>query len=467
MLLQQLHYMKFSFIYGFTILILLMSCDDSTKNKTIYFGGHIKNPKDNAVFIYKKDAKIATTQLNHDHNFIFKLDSLDTGLYTFKHGEEYQYIYLEQKDSLLIRLNTWDFDGSLVFSGKGANRNNFLIQLFLENEREDRQFYNYFNLDENAFSHKIDSILILKKLQFKHFKENSVKQNRAFEDLVKVVMYFPIYANKEEYPLHYKKYHHLEKLPKLSKSYYQHREMVKNNTNPFKNYYAYNNYLWNKIYNKSYYQHELETHKDLSVILLNQIVKQVDDEDLKNSMLQQTFINSLFDSNCSEKSKNLTKQLFYNNCTCDIKKEKVTNILSVINNLRNKERLPEFYLKNTKDKIINSKELLKSNLVIYFWPKEVNRIQNMAKRVNYLVKRYPKIRFVGIDGQLNNFNWKAYAKANGLELSNQFQLMEENKDLFYTNDFPRAIILNNKGIIQNNFTFISQKNFEDFLIKLN
>ena len=133
-------YIKYLFIL--IPLLSIIGCENSVKNGSTYFGGSIKNPKDLNVTIFKGGVKIATTELNQDHKFLFKLDSLESGLYTFKHGEEFQYIYLEPKDSLLIRLNTWDFDESLVFSGKGAERNNFLIQLFLDNEQQEKLFYN-------------------------------------------------------------------------------------------------------------------------------------------------------------------------------------------------------------------------------------------------------------------------------------------------------------------------------------
>ena len=142
--------MKLGFILSFT-LSLLIGCNTSVTNKPIYFGGQIKNPKNSEISLYRKDKKIATAKLNFDNNFMFSLDSLQNGLYQFKHGEEFQYIYLEQNDSILIRLNTWDFDGSLVFSGKGANRNQFLLQLFLENEQEGRNFFTYFKLNETDF----------------------------------------------------------------------------------------------------------------------------------------------------------------------------------------------------------------------------------------------------------------------------------------------------------------------------
>ncbi|HIP27054.1 MAG TPA: hypothetical protein EYG80_05310 [Flavobacteriaceae bacterium] len=454
------------FFYSIASLLLFIGCNSSVKNETIYFGGQIKNPKDDTVYILKNDSKIAQAKLSQEHKFMFKLDSLTPGLYKFKHGEEYQYIYLEKKDSLLIRLNTWDFDGSLVFSGKGANRNNFLIQLFLENEQEEKQYYNFFKLNEKEFLSKIDSFTKLKENQFKIFKKNTTKQSSNFNDLIKSIIYLPIYANKEEYPLYYKKHYNSDKLPKLSSNYYNHRNIINKNTNHFKDYYTYNSYLWSNIYNTSFYQIEKDTLSELSAVLLTQISKIIKDVDIKNNMLQQTYINSLFDSSCSDVDKEKTKSIFYKNCNNVKKKEKVTNILSVINTLKKHSKLPEFYLKTIQDNTVNSNSLIGSNMVIYFWPKELNRIQNMAKRVNFLVKKYPKIRFIGIDGQLSNYNWKAYAKANDLDLSNQFQFVEHNKNIFYTNDYPRAIVIDKEGFIQSNFTFISHGNFEKELLSI-
>jgi len=458
--------MKNSLIFIVVSLILFISCDSHDKKETIYFGGQIKNPKDDIVVIYKNDKQIASTKLNQNNNFLFKLDSISNGLYRFKHGQEFQYIYLEKKDSLLIRLNTWDFDGSLVFSGKGSHRNNFLIQLFLENEQEERELYKFFNLDEEYFSNKVDSVIKLKKLLYNQYKNNSQEQSDDFNDLINDIIYLPTYANKEEYPIQYKKHHKLKKLPQLSNKFYNHRTLVINNNNPFKDYYAYKNYLWNNIYNLAYYKLEQDTLLDLSSVLLKQISQSINDIDIKNNMLQQAFVNSLFDSSCDKKYKEHNTTFFLNHCNDKLKKDKVKEILSIINTLKKNTKLPEFYLKNTSDKLINSKILLGKNTVIYFWPKEANRIDNMAKRISYLIKKYPSIQFIGIDGQLENYDWKNYIELNNLELTKQFKLTDNNNKLFYTNDFPRAIIIDKNGIIKSNFTFISQYNFEPLLHKL-
>ena len=84
---------------------------------------------------------IDTLTLKKDNSFLGKLDISNKGLYYFTHGSENQYIYLEPKDSLMLRLNTWYFDVSIVYAGKGAERNNMLIDCFLENEKDNQMFY--------------------------------------------------------------------------------------------------------------------------------------------------------------------------------------------------------------------------------------------------------------------------------------------------------------------------------------
>ena len=114
------------------LLIGLISCKSENNKRATYFGGKIINPKSNHVVLFSMDKAIDTFYLDKTNRFIGKLDSIDEGLYSFFHGNESQYIYLEPKDSLMLRLNTWAFDESLVFAGEGAERNNILIDCFLD-----------------------------------------------------------------------------------------------------------------------------------------------------------------------------------------------------------------------------------------------------------------------------------------------------------------------------------------------
>ena len=103
------------------ILILLISCNEPVQAaKATYFGGKIINPKCSYVTLSDNYSFNDTIYLKKDNSFLGSYKNFKEGLYLFEHGPEHQYVYLEPKDSLLFRLNTWDFDESLVFSGKDA-----------------------------------------------------------------------------------------------------------------------------------------------------------------------------------------------------------------------------------------------------------------------------------------------------------------------------------------------------------
>jgi hypothetical protein len=75
-------------------------------------------------------------RLDKTIGFYAKFDSLLPGLYTFKHyfEPEYQYVYFDKNDSLMVHINSKDFDESIVFCGRGDEKNNFLMELYLKNE---------------------------------------------------------------------------------------------------------------------------------------------------------------------------------------------------------------------------------------------------------------------------------------------------------------------------------------------
>ena len=87
------------------------------------------------------DILIDESIIDSSGNFQIFIDSINSGLFNFYHDTEFQYIILEKNDSLKIRLNTLDFDESLVYTGSGSGKNNFLMDVFLKSE-QDEDFIN-------------------------------------------------------------------------------------------------------------------------------------------------------------------------------------------------------------------------------------------------------------------------------------------------------------------------------------
>ena len=117
------------FFRFFFLIVILTSC---TNNENTFFGGKILNPSSDKLSLYKNDILIDESIIDSSGNFQIFIDSINSGLFNFYHDPEFQYIILEKNDSLKIRLNTLDFDESLVYTGSGSGKNNFLMDVFFK-----------------------------------------------------------------------------------------------------------------------------------------------------------------------------------------------------------------------------------------------------------------------------------------------------------------------------------------------
>ena len=142
-----------------------MGCDQNSSSD-IFFGGKILKPTDSQVLLYGDESLIDSIQIQPNGTFLKQLDSLSGGLYNFIHKPEFQYILLEKGDSLLVRINTIDFDESLVFSGRGAAKNNFLIDVFLQVEKDYESIYKQYQKTPNLFKNHIDSLVAIQMLKY-------------------------------------------------------------------------------------------------------------------------------------------------------------------------------------------------------------------------------------------------------------------------------------------------------------
>ena len=108
-------------LFSTITVLLLNSCKSEFKsdNYIAYFGGEITNPNISYVLFCKENEVIDTIKLDKNNRFFIKFDSLTPGLYNFKHNPEYQYVYFDKNDSIMVHINSKDFDESIVFCGRG------------------------------------------------------------------------------------------------------------------------------------------------------------------------------------------------------------------------------------------------------------------------------------------------------------------------------------------------------------
>lgn len=449
-----------------TIILLfasiLFSCKPTkTTDNSVFFGGQIKNPKSNYVILMKDDDAIDTLFIKTNNTFGKRINQLSEGLYFFKHGPEFQYIYIQPNDSIQIRLNTWDFDESLVFSGRGAEKNNFLINLYLENEKNERSFSPYYNLKSNEFVKKINNAKSVNTHFYTQLLNSGVTLTDKFKDLAYVAINYSLYRQKEIYPYVHKNRFQLKDYPKLPEDYYNFRKDIDLNDSYLIDYFPYNNYVSSYLYSNV----TINRNPNISFTeqMLGEIVKTITIEKFKNHLLYQSIYNDFRESESSCTINKKALKIFNNNCTNEKYKQQINKLAQDCDRLTQKSLIKNFEITSFENNNTDLKSVIyKKKSVIYFWSPEMMNQEMLVKRVNRLKLKFPSLNFVGINMTPEKDDSKI-AKS----LKNQYRITHSSSAKeFLTSLEPRTILVNEKGIISNSFTYLSSPHLEKQLEKL-
>ncbi|WP_026777702.1 hypothetical protein [Polaribacter sp. Hel_I_88] len=458
---------KVSILFAIIFLVFLVSCKSTDKNTDIYFGGKIINPKNSHVILYAMEEVVDTFFLDANNKFIGKVKKANEGLYYFSHGNENQHIYLEPGDSLMLRLNTWDFDESLVFAGKGAERNNVLIDCFLDTEKDKKLFYQYNQLEPAEFNAKADSLLQKKIVTYNEYIKTHSFETSGFNEILKIALTYPIYSRIEKYPIIHAKITEKNKLPEVETSFYDYRKQIKKNSDSLMYYPPYSRYIRNYLYNETFtLGHnplESEYSSEFTLDLLNTINDKVSTESSKNAFLRQTVIGHFY--NKSSCSINLEAfNTFFKLSTNEKDKKIITNLIDDSQSIIINEDLPQFAITDYANTEHSISDVIKDqNAFLFFWSPEFVSESYIVSRFQYLSKTYPNIQFIEI--KINGDKNKRIQK---LDIKNQFYLADNSAaHEFLTCKMPRSVLVNKKGKVVNGYASISSNNLTPFLNKLN
>lgn len=436
----------------FLCFIFLIGCNTTQKEDYTYFGGKIINPKSKFVVISDNEGVIDSIQLQQDNTFLGKLTNIKTGLYVFRHGPELQYVFLESKDSLLIRLNTWDFDESLVFSGINADRNNALIDAFLQSEKDEKQFYSFFKLPYKEFKRKIDSTKNVKHIFFENYKTQNEETSNAFLSLLKVAIMYPVYQKIESYSMYNSKRKKPQKLDSLT--LYSYRDKINLKLDSLLFFPPYYNLVINQIYNDTHKRTGLQDFSDeFNAELLRCINEKIESDKAKSKLLRHSTIWHFYrKSSCTIDTK--TFDTFFSLSTNEEDKKEVQLLLNDAKSARKNDKLPHFTLVSSEGKLEQSLNLTRNkNAVLYFRNTEYSSDEWVVSRINYLIKKYPKINFYVININEDNKNY-----IEKLATKNQYYLNKDSEaHSFLTSKFSRMILVNKNGTIENGFGGLSSQ----------
>jgi len=463
---------NYNFIKYFFFLLLaisLVSCKDGFigENHVAYFGGEIENPKNNFVVFMKNDKVVDTFYLDKNNRFFHKFDSLTPGLYSFKHDPEYQYVFFDKNDSLMIRLNSNDFDNTLMFCGRGDEKNNFMMELYLKDLKLKNELFNVYEKPEKIFSKYIDSSnQNIKNLYNK--RKSFINWSEEFDEVAKANILLNYAYKKEVFPIvhEFKTGENIK--TKLPKSYYNYRKKIDVNKSNLLYYSPFINYMTSMLNNIVL----TKSKGDLDDMSLENNIKKLEIVDtlIKNKHVKNLVVNNianmyLLSDQCSiNNGKFFT--LYSKMVSDENMKVKVMKTASNIQKLRNNNILPEVSLLNTNNKKVLINELITKKTIIYFWTKQSDSHSFYShKKVDELKEKYPDIQFIAININNTQEDWLKEIKEK--KYSNSIELraidFEELKNKWVINKVYRTLIIDKNGMINNAFVSLFDANFESYL----
>ena len=461
------------------IILTLLGCKKDSKDVTIdyaYLGGEIINPNTNYIVLSKNETIIDTVKLDGKNRFLYKIEKLNEGLYTFRHGGEYQLILLELEDSLLFRLNTLDFDESLVYSGKGDQKNNYFINEYLKNEQEEEYIIELCQLNGVTFQTRVDS---LKSTKVKALDYFSAKYNPSslFLKIANANIDYSYYSSKEVYPfVHYGK-NKAAILKSLPDNFYTYRKEINYNDDFLSNHHNYNKFLRYNLSNLTLKTHDIHDinacfdRKSLCYNLdrLSLVDSLILNPIVKDELLYHFTMGYLSKSKNEEHNRALLKS-YLNKSKSEKGKKMMARYTSSVNNLKEGYKLPDIKVINYNKEVLQISSQIDAPTVLSFWS---HTYYEHFKESHYKIKelkiKYPEVKFISINiDEYDLVKSKNILEGHGFKNSNEFKFEnpKQSSERLAVYPMTKTILVDkNKKIVNSNTNMFSME-FEEQLLGL-
>lgn len=430
-----------------------------------YFGGEIINPQSKEILFLKDGVVIDTIKLDENNRFLHKFDSLAPGLYTFQHAPEYQYIFFDKNDSIMIRLNTNDFDNSLAFCGRGDEKNNFLIDQFLKNEKEKNQLFEILDKDFKTFNSTIESDYRSRTADYLK-RRAEIGWSEDFDAVAKSGVDLNYYYKKELYPFVHQYKTGEEVYKELPNNFYSYRTSLNFNNENLANFSPFIKYVTSLLNNKSFVKNH---YKIDELSLENSIYKlNLTDSLISNPIIKNIVLNNVAYMYLLEEQNMFNNKKFidrYLELSTDKEQQKeVKSIYDAVQNLKVGNKLPEVEIVDKNSEKVDLQSITDNKLtVIFFWSSHAeSHLEGVHKKAKLYKEKYPNVNFVGININDASENWKRALK--DYNFGNIKELRSTNfsdiKHKWVITKLHRTIILNPDGTIKNAFVNLFDVNFE-------
>lgn len=460
------------------IVTALFSCKSSDNScGKAFFGGEIINPNSEYVVFHDDlSSNVDTLYLDKNNRFSHTVETLTPGLYSFVHGGEYQIAILEPNDSIMIRLNTLDFDESLVFTGKGSKKNNFLISQYVALDNEEKHIYKHFHLSPQNFKNELDSLKSLKKNKLNSFIEKH-PSSELFTKIANASVDFNYNSYLEIFPFRHYKKQQLHKFSSISSDFYDYRTSIDYDDELFSDYYPFYNFLvphFDNLALEGYFETTKDTLFEKNSIVYNLeklelIDSKVHNEIIRNNLLKYSTKKYLSDANTMEDYETMYNSFLGKSSN----KEDLQHISSLFTTLRNLQpgnSFPNVEIIDSHNKVSNINSIVDKPTVIFFWSKAIkNHFRNSHKKVKKLREEYPDINFISFNIDSNNsYLWRRLLNENKFALEHEYRFRNTHaaKKILAINYVNKVMVLDANGKIISSNASMFKRDFRTLLDSL-
>ena len=464
--------MKFTYI--FLILLTFYCCQSNTQNNDqVFIGGDIINPINNYVVLYDPNGQVDTLYLNSDNKFLHHFTDFKKGIHSFVHGGKYQSLLLEDNDSIMMHINTQDFDGSLNFNGTGAKKNNYLTKLLLKLEKQNSKNNNLYKQDPQNFHVTITSEITQNSEDLNLFlKENP--SSDLFEKIALSTIKYHYFTKKELYP--HRSLGHISSTisKKIPSDFYDFRKEIVYNDKDLKDFYPYYNFLFPHINNLSFEQLKADQticnlesnnlkYTNYKLTLVDSLIS---NPLIKNNLLKYTVRNFISNSKSIDKSY-ILYQSYLDKSTNFKDKIYIKNLFKNIQGLQPGHQLPPIEVVDNKNIKSNINSIFNNTTVLYFWD-NANRyhFENSHIKAKTLASLFPEITFVAINiNSIHTNAWKNMIYTKQYNLDNEYRFVNPSfaKKRLAINYIKKVLVVDRKGTILDATADLFAPNFEKIL----
>ncbi|VAW12493.1 FIG00656586: hypothetical protein [hydrothermal vent metagenome] len=418
----------------YLLVLVLAACSSSKgdkKSSHVFFAGEIVNPTNEYVVLYRGDMVLDSVKLDKNNRFAFELDSITEGLHHFNHAPEYQYIFLEKGDSLLVRLNTIDFDESMVFSGSGSEINNFLLDLFLVNEGEEKIIYDSYAMKPERFNRHIDSLHKL-KLTGLNVLDSEVELSSSAKEIATASIDYTYFNYKEKYLFEHRKITGENTVHDLSGVFYAYRKNIDFDNSHLNYLRPYYNFMRSHIRNLAYSgctskcaikNNEIKNQLHFNRHKLSLIDSLVKETELKDNLFRNVAFNYLLLAHDTEKNNKTFIEDFHLRSGNNRHIEEIDELYTGISNIQPLKKIPNVHVTNVNGERVSLREIAKGKkAVFYFWSgSEKKHFENIVKRAAQLTSAKKDYTFIGINIKTDETIWKGMIETKNLDQNNQYK----------------------------------------------